>query len=116
MDWRPWRAATGSSVVGGNITRTDGPLVVDVTAGGEVAPRRWLTRGGAEPGHEIYVSGTIGGAAAGLEMLREPEPGTGISRIRPDPGCVAQASTTGAASAIWAWRWAGRARRERRWI
>jgi thiamine-monophosphate kinase len=60
----------GVSVVGGNITRTDGPLVVDVTAGGEVAPRRWLTRSGAVAGHEIYVSGAIGGAAAGLEMLK----------------------------------------------
>ena len=75
------------SVVGGNITRTDGPLVVDITAGGEVAPRRWLTRSGALAGHEIYVSGSIGGAAAGLEMLRQ---GSGsadcISRHRrPEP-------------------------------
>ena len=53
------------AVVGGNITRTDGPLVVDVTAGGEVGSRRWLTRSGAKAGHEIFVSGTIGGAAAG---------------------------------------------------
>src|SRR5688572_16955530 len=60
----------GVSVVGGNITRTDGPLVIDVTAGGAVAPRKWLTRNGARPGHEIYLSGSIGGAAAGLEMLR----------------------------------------------
>lgn len=59
----------GVSVVGGNITRTAGPLVVDVTAGGEAAPRRWLTRSGARAGDEIYVSGTIGAAAAGLEML-----------------------------------------------
>lgn len=58
------------SVIGGNITRTDGPLIVDVTAGGEVAPRKWLTRSGAKAGDEIYVSGSIGGAAAGLEMLR----------------------------------------------
>jgi thiamine-monophosphate kinase len=75
------------SVVGGNITRTDGPLVVDVTAGGEAAPRRWLTRDGASAGHDVYVSGTIGGARAGLEMLR-----TGLvpgSRF-PDPGCVAR--------------------------
>jgi thiamine-monophosphate kinase len=57
-------------VVGGNITRTDGPLVVDVTAAGDAAPRRFLTRGGAKAGHEIFVSGTIGAAAAGLEMLR----------------------------------------------
>src|SRR5688500_6897001 len=47
----------GVSVVGGNITRTDGPLVVDGTAGGTVRPRRWLTRGGAKAGHAIYVSG-----------------------------------------------------------
>ena len=90
------------SVVGGNITRTDGPLIVDVTAGGEVAPRRWLTRSGALAGHEIFVSGTIGGAAAGLEMLRaatsgaanlEPETGKALaapdSRLT-DPGCIAR--------------------------
>ena len=59
----------GVSVVGGNITRTDGPLIVDVTAGGEVAPRKWLTRAGARAGDEIWVSGALGGAAAGLEML-----------------------------------------------
>jgi len=74
------------AVVGGNITRTDGPLVVDVTAGGEVRPRRWLTRSGAKAGHEIYVSGAIGGAAAGLEMLRAAQPGTG--NREPGTGCV----------------------------
>ena len=80
------------SVVGGNITRTEGPLVVDVTAGGEVGSRRWLTRSGAKAGHEIYVSGTIGGAAAGLEMLGDQGSGIGdqgsvcISRhLRPEP-------------------------------
>jgi thiamine-monophosphate kinase len=60
----------GVAVVGGNITRTTGPLVVDVTAGGDVGARKWLTRSGAKAGHEIYVSGTIGAAAAGLEMLK----------------------------------------------
>jgi len=79
------------SVVGGNITRTTGPLVVDVTAGGTVASRKWLTRAGAVAGDDIWVSGTIGGAAAGLEMLAEsgtrtPDPGSPI----PDPGCVAR--------------------------
>ena len=58
------------AVVGGNLTRTTGPLVVDITAVGEVAPRRALTRSGGRPGDAVYVSGSIGGAAAGLEMLR----------------------------------------------
>ncbi len=57
------------AIVGGNLTRSPGPLMVDITAVGEVAPRRALTRSGGRPGDELYVSGTIGGAAAGLEML-----------------------------------------------
>jgi thiamine-monophosphate kinase len=73
------------AVVGGNITRTDGPLVVDVTAGGEVGPRRWLTRAGAKAGYEIYVSGSIGGAAAGLQMLQ-----SGAGSREPAAGCIAR--------------------------
>jgi len=77
----------GVAVVGGNITRTDGSLVVDVTAGGEAAPRKWLTRSGAKAGHEIYVSGSIGGAAAGLEMLNtRSDRGSHIG----DEDCVAR--------------------------
>jgi thiamine-monophosphate kinase len=79
------------SVVGGNIARTDGSLVVDVTAGGGAGPRKWLTRAGARAGDEIWVSGAIGGAAAGLEMLRESHRAIGhhdecVSRYRrPEP-------------------------------
>jgi thiamine-monophosphate kinase len=64
-------AAHGVSVAGGNITRSPGPLVVDVAAGGEVSPRKWLTRGGAKAGDELWLSGAVGGARAGLEMLRD---------------------------------------------
>ena len=64
----------GVSVVGGNITRSDGPLVIDVTAGGDVGSRRWLTRSGAVAGDEVWVSGTLGAASAGLEMLRDRAP------------------------------------------
>lgn len=60
----------GASLVGGNITRTSGPLVVDVTATGHVRPRRLLRRDAGRPGDELWLTGSIGAAAAGLAMLR----------------------------------------------
>ena len=58
------------AVAGGNLTRTGGPLVLDVTVIGSVKRRRALTRAGARPGDEVYVTGTLGAAAAGLQMLK----------------------------------------------
>jgi thiamine-monophosphate kinase len=57
------------AIAGGNITRSPGPLVVDVTVTGFVRPRRILTRAGARPGDAIYVTGEVGAAAAGLGWL-----------------------------------------------
>jgi thiamine-monophosphate kinase len=59
------------ALVGGNITRSPGPLVVDVTMTGAVRPRKLLTRGGGRAGDVLYVTGSIGGGAAGLAILRE---------------------------------------------
>jgi len=63
-------ADCGVALAGGNITRSPGPLVVDVTVSGSVKPRKILTRGGGRPGDALYVTGRIGAAAAGLEWLR----------------------------------------------
>ena len=63
---------SGARVVGGNITRTPGPLVVDVTATGSVHRRRILRRVGARAGDYIFVSGTLGDARAGLALLADP--------------------------------------------
>lgn len=60
-----------TALVGGNISRSPGPLVVDVTAIGAVHRRRVLTRGGARAGDDLYVTGSVGGAAAGLALLQE---------------------------------------------
>ena len=79
------------ALVGGNITRTTGPLTLDVTAIGSVRPRRILTRGGARPGDEIYVTGTLGQAAVGLAVLRSGRSPVGTQTdcveryLRPDP-------------------------------
>jgi len=67
-------------VAGGNLTRTPGPLTLDVTALGALKRRQTLTRAGACPGDEVYVSGAIGAAAAGLARLRAVDP----HRLTPD--------------------------------
>jgi thiamine-monophosphate kinase len=63
------------ALIGGNVSRSPGPLVVDVTAVGAVRPRRALTRGGARPGDDLYVSGSVGGAHAGRLALRQTAAG-----------------------------------------
>lgn len=74
--------AAGAVIVGGNITRTSGPLVVDVTVTGHVRPRRLLRRDTARAGDELWLTGSIGGAAAGLAMLEAGALG--------DEACVAR--------------------------
>jgi thiamine-monophosphate kinase len=64
-------AEAGVALAGGNITRTPGPLLLDVTVVGSVKPRKVLRRAGAQPGDFIYVTGELGAAAAGLGWLRE---------------------------------------------
>src|SRR5438105_4745544 len=61
-------------VAGGNLARTPGPLTIDVTVGGTVKRRQAMTRGGARPGDEIYVSGSIGAAAAGRTVASRLSP------------------------------------------
>ena len=58
------------TIIGGNITRSPGPIMIDVTAIGSVRRRRVLKRSGARPGDDVYVTGTIGDAAAGLKSLQ----------------------------------------------
>jgi thiamine-monophosphate kinase len=60
-------AQHGVALVGGDTTR--GPLAVGVTVHGFVAPGRALRRDGAQPGDLVFVTGTLGDAAAGLRCL-----------------------------------------------
>src|SRR5258706_5205384 len=57
-------------VVGGKLTRSPGPLVLDVTIAGAVKRRQALTRRGARPGDVLYVTGSCGAAAGGPQMTR----------------------------------------------
>jgi thiamine-monophosphate kinase len=60
------------TLAGGNVTRSPGPLMVDVTVTGFARARQILTRGGGHAGDDLYMTGTVGAAAAGLSWLSEP--------------------------------------------
>jgi thiamine-monophosphate kinase len=59
----------GVAVVGGDLSASE-KLFIAVTAMGRAAETS-LTRGGAEPGDALFVSGTLGAAAAGLRLLEK---------------------------------------------
>lgn len=59
----------GVDLIGGDTTR--GPLTINVQVMGEVASRKALRRDGAREGDDIWVSGTLGDAAAAVAHRRE---------------------------------------------
>jgi thiamine-monophosphate kinase len=79
-------AETRVTLAGGNITRSPGPLIVDVTVIGSVRPRKVLTRSGGRAGDVLYVTGRIGAAAAGLDWLRQQSRASDYVRVREDAG------------------------------
>ena len=60
----------GFSLLGGDTVRTPGPLTVTVTAIGEVPAGQMLRRSGAKSGDDLYLTGTIGDASLGLQVLQ----------------------------------------------
>ena len=63
-------AEAGCTVAGGDVSAIDGPLVLDVVAGGYVERDRILRRDAGRPGDLLVVTGSLGRAAAGLAVLR----------------------------------------------
>lgn len=61
-------AEHGVALVGGDTTRTDGPVVLSVVLHGE-ARHPPLLRSGARVGDRVCVTGTVGDSAAGLRVL-----------------------------------------------
>lgn len=59
----------GVALYGGDTTAGPGPIALSVTAFGTVPHGRALRRSGACEGDGIFVSGTIGDAALGLDLL-----------------------------------------------
>lgn len=57
------------ALVGGDTTK--GPLAIAIQAHGQVAKNTYMTRAGAKPGDKIFVSGSLGDAAAGLALYQQ---------------------------------------------
>jgi thiamine-monophosphate kinase len=114
---------TGTHVVGGDTVRTPGPLILNVALLGEAHPDRILHRGGARPGDLLLLSGPVGLAGGGLELLlgrdvatagdapgagrllaalHRPSPRLAVGRILADSGvrCAIDVSD-GVASEAW---------------
>jgi len=60
-------------LIGGNTTSTQGNFFISITLIGEVAPLQLIRRSGASEGDYLYVTGTLGDAAAGLKLLNSPD-------------------------------------------
>jgi thiamine-monophosphate kinase len=60
----------GTVLVGGDTVGSPSGLTLSLTVLGRVKPTELLRRNGAKAGDLIYVTGALGQAAAGLELLR----------------------------------------------
>jgi thiamine-monophosphate kinase len=102
-------SAVGAKVAGGDTSRAD-LVVLSVTALGDLGGAAPVTRGGARPGDVVAVAGSLGAAAAGLELLKAGGPASdsvGLAALvnahrRPRPPYAAgpQAARLGATSMI----------------
>jgi thiamine-monophosphate kinase len=74
---KPFAAALGGDaalfncpLLGGDTVSTPGPPMISITAFGRVPPGKMIHRAGAKPGDRVVVTGTIGDAVLGLDILK----------------------------------------------
>ncbi|MFC3124774.1 thiamine-phosphate kinase [Pseudoroseomonas globiformis] len=92
----------GLSLLGGDTVSTPGPISLSLTVLGHVAPSAALRRSGGRPGHDLWVSGTVGDGILGLRARRGAigdEDGYLTSRYRlPQPRLMLGQSLVGFAA------------------
>ncbi len=58
-------------LIGGDLSRTSERIVIDSMVIGECASGHAVLRSGAKPGDIIFVTGSLGGSAAGLRLIEQ---------------------------------------------
>ena len=74
------------SIVGGDLSSTDGPTVISITVSGEAAEEHIMRRSGARAGDILCVTGHLGASETGLRLLR-------LAREQPAAGSPATEGT-----------------------
>src|ERR1700739_3788489 len=69
----------GCPLLGGDTVSTPGPLMISITAFGRVPAGKMVRRSSAKPGDRVVVTGTIGDAALGLDILKEGAVATALA-------------------------------------
>lgn len=79
----------GTAIIGGDISRTPGPLTLTVTVVGSLpASHEPRLRSGARPGDRVYVSGPLGGSHAGLRSFQSKLTGRRlVEKYHTEPAC-----------------------------
>jgi thiamine-monophosphate kinase len=72
-------SAFNCPLLGGDTVSTPGPLTISITAFGRVPEGKMIHRSGARPGDHVVVTGTIGDAALGLDILRKGRVATALA-------------------------------------
>ena len=72
--------AFGVSLVGGDTTRGK-QKVISIQITGDVSVGKFMRRSGASPGDLLFVSGTVGDAAAGLSLIDDDDASTDDKRF-----------------------------------
>jgi thiamine-monophosphate kinase len=69
----------GCPLLGGDTVSTSGPLTISITAFGRIPEGKMVHRSGAKPGDRVVVTGTIGDATLGLDVLRDGAVGAALA-------------------------------------
>jgi len=93
--------AHGIQLIGGDTTQ--GPLSISITALGSIPAGMAISRAGAKPGDDIWLSGNLGGAAKALQELQQNRLVSAELRNRldrPEPRCALGLGLRGLATAM----------------